>query len=116
VKSFALQNARNAIELNPVFPSWYLYLMAAAQYFSGQAAESLVTLQSVNPGLLGGRVLRVAALSGVQRSDEARMEAAAIVRDHPDFSLERYAATQPFRDAAQRAAYLQILSGAGLPG
>ena len=100
----------------PCFPSWYLYLMAAAQYFSGQAAESLVTLQSVNPGLLAGRVLRVAALSGVQRNDEARAEAAAIVRDHPDFSLERYAASQPFRDAAQRAAYLQILSDAGLPG
>jgi len=46
----------------------------------------------------------------------ARAEAAAIVRDHPDFSLERYAESQPFRDAAQRAAYLQILSSAGLPG
>ncbi len=112
----ALQNARDAIEFNPVFPSWYLYLMAAAQYLSGQAAESLVTLQSVNPGLLAGRVLRVAALSGVQRGDEARTEAAAIVRDHPDFLLERYAESQPFRDAAQRTAYLQILSSAGLPG
>jgi adenylate cyclase len=112
----ALQNARNAIAFNPVFPSWYLYLMAAAQYFSGHAAESLATLQSVNPAMLAGRVLRVAALSGVQRSDAARAEAAAIVRDHPDFSLKHYAASQPFRDAAQRTAYLHTLSGAGLPG
>lgn len=112
----ALQNARNAVEFNPVYPSWYLYLMAAAQYFGDQPAQALATLKRVNPELLAARVLRVAALSSAGLGDEAASEAKAIVRDQPDFSVERYAATQPFRDAVQRAAYLQTLRSAGLPG
>jgi adenylate cyclase len=112
----ALQNARNAIEFNPVFPTWYLYLMAAAQYFGGEPGRALSTLERVTPGLLAGRLLRVAALSRLGRGAEANSEASAIAREQPDFSLARFAATQPFRDAAQRAAYLQTLRSAGLPG
>jgi adenylate cyclase len=112
----ALQNARSAVAFNPVYPSWYLYLMAAAQYFGGQPAQALATLERVDPDLLAARVLRVAALSAARRGDEASVEARAIVRDEPGFSVERYAATQPFRDAAQRAAYLHTLRRAGLPG
>lgn len=112
----ALQNARSAIEFNPVFPTWYLYLMAAAQFFGGEPTQALATLEKVNPAPLAGRLLRVAALSRLGRSAEARAEAAAIAREQPEFSLARFAATQPFRDAAQRAAYLDTLRSAGLPG
>jgi adenylate cyclase len=112
----ALRNARDAVEFNPVYPSWYLYLMAAAQYFGGQAGQALVTLGRVSPALVAARVLKVAALRRLGRGDEAAEAAKAIARDHPEFSVERYAATQPFRDAAQRAAYLETLRSAGLPG
>jgi adenylate cyclase len=114
----AIQNAGSAIALNPIYPAWYLYLMAAAQHFGGHEQDALRTLEQVlaaNPRLTFARVLRIAALVALQRGNEAKAEATVVLSDRPDFSVERFAATQPFRDAAQRKRYLEALRAAGLP-
>lgn len=114
----ALHNARSAVELNPMYPGWYLYLMAAAQHFGGHEVDALATLERVlaaSPRLIFARALKIASLAELGRSDEAKMEAAIVLRDRPDFSVERFATTQPFRDAAQRERYTAALSAAGLP-
>jgi tetratricopeptide (TPR) repeat protein len=114
----ALHNARSAIEFNPIYPGWYLYLMAAAQHFGGREEEALGTLERVlaaSPRLTFARALRIAVLFGLGRIEEARAEADVLRRDSPDFSVERFAATQPFRDKAQRDRYTAALRSAGLP-
>ena len=114
----AVNNARDAIELNPVFPAWYLYLMSAAQYFGGQHEQALATLSQVlaaNPRLHFAKLLRIAALRALHREAEARAEATAFLRDHPDFSLARFALTQPFQNDVLRDGYLGALRAVGLP-
>jgi adenylate cyclase len=114
----ALGNAREAIELNPIFPAWYLYLMSAAQYFGGRCEEALSTLSQVlstNPRLSFARLLRIAVLSALNRQEEARAERAAFLQDHPGFSLARFSRTQPFYDKAKLDGYLGALRAVGLP-
>lgn len=113
----AIRNARNAIDLNPIYPAWYLYLMAAAQHFGGRDDEALATLVQVlaaNPRLVFARALRIATLHALGRTEEAKVEARALLQHRPDFSVERFGATQPFRDQAQRDRYRDALRAAGL--
>ena len=114
----AIRNARSAIELNPIYPSWYLYLMAAAEHFGGHADEALAELDQVlasNPRQIFARGIRIATLVALGRLDEAKSEAAIVLRDRPEFTVEHFAATQPFRDAGQAERYAAALRAAGLP-
>lgn len=113
----ALSNAQNAVEFNPVYPGWYLYLMAAAQHFGGHYEEALGTLERViaaNPRLAFARTLRIATLTALGRPEDAKHEAATLKQDRPGFTVERFAATQPFRDKGQRDGYMNALRSAGL--
>ena len=113
----AITHAQEAITLNPIFPGWYLYVTAAAEYFGGRTEQALATLARVmeaSPDLVLAKVLRVAALQSLGRSDEARSASQEILNASPDLSSERLALTQPFQDAAKRDHYLAVLRDAGL--
>lgn len=115
----AIQHAYEAITFNPIAPGWFLYLAAAAEYFGGRHQKALSALDEalkVNPRLLFAKLLRVGALSALGRSNQAKAEVAGILKLQPDFSLVRFAATQPFKDPAARERYLGTLREAGLPG
>ncbi len=114
----AVRNAADAIELNPMYPLWYRYLIGAARYFGQHLDEALLTLLAVksgNPRLIPARLAIVAAKSALGEREAAAAEAAAILKDRPDFSLAGFAATQPFRDKALRERYFESLRAAGLP-
>lgn len=113
----AITHAQEAITLNPIFPGWYLYVTAAAEYFGGRVEQALETLDRVleaSPGLVLAKVLRVAALQSLGRSEAARAASQEILSHAPDLSSERLASTQPFRDPAKRDHYLATLRDAGL--
>ena len=113
----AIKHAQEAITLNPVFPGWYLYVTAAAEYFGGHAEKALATLDRVlqaSPNLVLAKVLRVAALQSLGRSDAARAASQAILSGEPELSSERLAATQPFQDLSSRDRYVALLREAGL--
>ncbi len=113
----AIAHAQEAITLNPIFPGWYLYVTAAAEYFGGRAEQSLATLDRVleaAPSLVLAKVLRVAALQSLGQIDAARAASQEILNDAPDLSSERLASTQPFQDARTRDHYLAVLRDAGL--
>jgi adenylate cyclase len=115
----AVRNAEDAVELNPMFPIWYRYLMGAARHFSGRDDEALPILQKVrsaNPRLIPARLAMIAADLALGRKDEAAAEAKAVMADRPELSLQRFAQTQPFRDKELRQRYLESLREAGLPG
>ena len=114
----AYGNAKEAIALNPVFPVWYHYLMGASQHFGSKHEDSLRTLLNVraaNPRLIPARLALISAQLAVGEPEEAKAEAASVLKDRPDFSLARFAQTQPFRDAQLRERYLDSLREAGLP-
>jgi len=113
----AVRHAEEAVALNPVFPGWYLYVTAAAEYFGGRSTQALSTLDRAlvaAPGLMLAKILRVAVLSELGRHAEARAAAAEILASDPEISPERLASTQPFKDVVQRERYLTTLREAGL--
>lgn len=115
--ALAKRHAQDAITLNPIFPGWYLYVAAAAEYFGGRGEQALTTVEralAVAPGLALAKILRVAVLSDLGRIEQARAAATEVCEDHPDLSRQRFIATQPFKDAAQRERYLTRLREAGL--
>ena len=113
----AIKHAQEAITLNPVFPGWYLYVTAVAEYFGGRTQQSLATLERVleaSPDLVLAKVLRAAVQQSLGRVAEAQATAREIRAEEPELSYERLAATQPFLDAAQRDHYFGVLRDAGL--
>ena len=115
----AVSNAQGAVELNPLFPLWFYYLIGAAQHFGGQHEASVPILQKVragNPRLIPARLALIAAQLALDDKDSAVAEAAAVIKDRPDFSVGKFGMTQPFRDKARRDRYLESLRAAGLPG
>jgi tetratricopeptide (TPR) repeat protein len=114
----AVQHAHEAISFNPIVPGWFLYLGAAAEYFGGHIEKALAALDQAlraNPRLLFAKVLRVGVLAALDRANDAKAEVVSILQIQPDFSLARFAATQPFKDFASRDRYLNTLREAGLP-
>jgi adenylate cyclase len=115
----AFLNAAAAVELNPLFPLWYRYLMGAARHFGGRDTEALPLLRNVreaNPRLIPARLAMIGTAMALGRKDDAAREAAAVMKDRPDFSVGRFGVTQPFREATVRERYLASLREAGLPG
>jgi adenylate cyclase len=114
----AFRNAAAAVELNPLFPLWYRYLMGAARHFGGRDNEALPLLQTVkqaNPRLIFARTAIIDTAMSLGREEAASAEAAALLKERPDFSVGRFAATQPFQDESVRESYLSSLRHAGLP-
>jgi adenylate cyclase len=114
----AVQNANDAVELNPMYPLWYRYLSGAARHFGERNDEALPILQNVksaNPRLIPARLAMIGTEVALGRKEEAAAEAAAILKDRPDFSVRKFGVTQPFRDKARRERYLDSLRAAGLP-
>lgn len=115
----AVQNAAAAVELNRMYPLWYRYLIGAARYFGEKVDDALPVLRGVrsaNPRLLPARLAIIGAQMTRGEGEEAATEAAAVLKERPDFTLAKFAATQPFRDKALRSRYLESLREAGLPG
>jgi hypothetical protein len=54
-------------------------------------------------------------LAQLGRAEEARQEAELFLASTPHFSICRWAATQPFRDAAALAHFVEGFRKAGLP-
>ena len=105
------------MRLTPVYPAEFPAILAAAYHDSGRHADAIAAARAslqlreddIDPWLI------LAASNVAQGNlDEAR-EAAARVRDlDSSFSLDDYAATQPYRDPADLERLLGRLREAGI--
>jgi hypothetical protein len=114
----AAESAGQAVELNPMYPLWYRYLIGAARYFAHKLDEAVPVLRGVksaNPRMIPARLAIIGAEMARGHREDAAAEAARVVGDRPDFTLTKFAETQPFRDKELRSRYLESLREAGLP-
>ena len=90
----AIPEYKIAIRLNPIPPTNYLWSLGLAYAETGQYDEAITWCEKAvrqAPDNLWPRIMMTTVYSWSGRDEEARAEAAEVLRINPKFSLERFA-------------------------
>src|SRR5262249_2683945 len=113
----AIGVVEKALRLKPYFPAFAFNILGWAYYLTGRSEDALGTLKQallLNPQWLPTHVSLAVIYSEVGREEEARAEAAEILRLSPHFSLEGWGQRLPSKDPAEIERVLAALRRAGL--
>jgi adenylate cyclase len=113
----AIDLAKFAIRLAPVSPPFFQVVLAAAYYGSGQYDDAIAAATEAvkaDRNNLAAFLILAGANIELDRPEAAQKAAAEVRRITPDFSLEKYAATQPYKDPATLQQVIRTLQNAGL--
>jgi adenylate cyclase len=89
----AIAEYRKAIRLNPIPPNSYLWSLGLALADTGQYGEGIKWCEKAirqEPDSLFAHIMMTVVYSWSGRNDDARSEAAEVLRINPNFSLERF--------------------------
>lgn len=114
----ALTHVKRAIRHAPVYPPWFVEVLAAAYRESGQADFAVAAAHEairIAPQSINARLVLASALVRGDWRPDAQRVARELLSLQPDFSLERHAAQQPYRDQAVLERIVGELRSAGLP-
>ena len=98
----AVEFAQYAMRLTPVHPPMYPAVLANAYYGcdrfeeAAAAAKDSVELKSVDPSPY---LYLAASYAAMERMDEAQHTATELREKEPDFTLDKFAQTQPYKNA-----------------
>jgi tetratricopeptide (TPR) repeat protein len=87
----AIEAIKKAIRLNPHSPAIYLYILGRDYRLTGRDEEAIATLKKAftrDPDFLWPHVDLAGLYILLDREEEARAEAAEVLRLNPNFSLE----------------------------
>ena len=110
-----LDHIRKAFRLNPCPESWYYLTLGQAQYAAGDYEAALETLRRDETYRTSSRRFLAASLAQLGRLEEARVEVELFLVGNPQFTTRHWATTEPFRDAATLAHFVDGFRKAGLP-
>ena len=113
----AIDLAKYAIRLAPVYPPFFLKTLSAAYYGSGRYEEAIMSAKEVlksDKNNLDALLILAGATAALDRQEEASRAASEVRRIKPDFSLDKYAGTQPYRDPKKLEQVTNMLQKAGL--
>ncbi len=106
-----------SIRLNPFAPGTYFAALSLAYRLAGQYDEAVEQAKKAVEREPKNGLAHLALVSGCifsGREEEARAAAAEVLRINPNFSIEQYAKTLPFRDRYQVDCAIDGLRKAGL--
>jgi tetratricopeptide (TPR) repeat protein len=106
-----------AMRLNPHHPAWYSYWLGVAYSSTRRFEEAIATLKratTASPNFLGPHLSLASIYSRLGQEEEARAEAAEVLRISPYFSLEGFGQRLSFRDPAAVEREIAALRKAGL--
>jgi len=110
----AISQIKRAMRINPHYPPWYLSYLGWAYYDAHQYEEALAALKTSNdPANWVHRGL-AATYVRLGRLEEARAEAAIMLENEPDYTLEKFK-VWPFKTEAQREHWVDALREVGVP-
>jgi DNA-binding SARP family transcriptional activator/TolB-like protein len=109
---------QRAMRLSPYYPAWYRWSLGRAYRLAGRPGEALAWLEATSggdPPSLIQRVELVATYSEMRRMIKARAEAAAVLRDYPQFSVRKWTRWPPHKNPSEAEREVRALIRAGLP-
>ncbi len=113
----AIPVIKKAIRLNPIAQSGYLFNLGLSYLNCGRYEDAIevskkATIQE--PNNLFAQLALTAAYSLSGRDEKARSAASELLRIDPDFSVENYSKTLPYKNQADRELVINALRKAGL--
>jgi len=114
----AVRHAEQALRLNPLAPGWQYRILGNACFQAGRYEEAITAHKkglSRAPNDLVTKVGLTTAYSWAGRPEEARAQAAEVLRINPKFSVEGYGKTLQYKNQADLDRFLEGLRKAGLP-
>ncbi|MDB4444358.1 tetratricopeptide repeat protein [bacterium] len=113
----AIPVLKKALRLNPFPPVNYFVILGDAYRMTGRYEEAIAIFEkaiNMEPDYLRAHLNLAATYIHLGREEEARAEAAEVLRINPKFSLERLAKGSVYKKAALER-YFDALRKAGLP-
>jgi adenylate cyclase len=113
----AIPELQRAIRLNPIPPNIYLYSLGISYTLTGQYNEAIPWGENAvrrEPNSLMARLFMAAAYSRAGRDEEARVEAAEVLRINPIFSIENFAKSLTYKNQEDAERTISALRKAGL--
>jgi adenylate cyclase len=114
----AVDAIEKAMRLNPFPPNTYYREAVQPYFFVGRYEEAIAAGKNavtLSPNDRFAHTYLVAAYSLGGRQEEARIEAAEVLRLNPKYSLVRTGKLSPFKNQADREFVINALRKAGLP-
>ena len=113
----ALAMLEKATRLNPMPPDWYLHEFGSCYRLMGRYDEAIAMLKRVlggNPDYLSSRLNLIATYVMSGKEEAAHAEAMEVLRQSPDFSVERFLKNFPYKDQKILDGLKECLLKAGL--
>jgi adenylate cyclase len=113
----ALALLSKAFRLNPMPPDFYLHEFGSCYRLMGQYDEAIAVLKRVldrNPDYLNSRLNLIATYVMSGQEEAARAEAVEVLRQSPDFSVDRFLKDFPYKDQKIIDGLKECLLKAGL--
>jgi adenylate cyclase len=114
----AVRHSEQALRLDPIPPGWYYRILGLAYFHAGRYEEAIAAhKKSLNraPNDILSRLALTTAYSWAGRLEEARAQAAEVLRINPKFCVEERAKMGLYKNQADLERYLEGLRKAGLP-
>jgi adenylate cyclase len=114
----AIAKIQEAIRITPVFPPWYMTLLAAAYRDNGEIGKSISAAEyslRLSPDDRDARLVLCSDYSLASQHGQARKVAQEIVVIDLKFSLAEYAESQHYKDLEPLMRLVDSLRTAGLP-
>jgi adenylate cyclase len=114
----AIPVIQKALRLEPMAPDNYVRQLALDYFQAGDCKEALAACDKGlkrQPDHLVSRVIMAAVYGSCGREEEARKEAAEVLRINPKFSVESFMRNTPYKNPSDRDRVAQGLRKAGLP-
>jgi TolB-like protein len=111
----AIEHIEKALRLNPHPLGWYYWVLGMAHYAAHDYGSAVDVLREESTYRTGSRRVLAASLAQLGRIEDARHEAELFLASNPLFTISRWIATQPIRDEAVKALFIEGYSKAGLP-
>ena len=96
----SIPELKTAIRLNPIPPNHYLYSLGISYNLTGHLDEAITWCEKAvrrEPNSLSAHLWMAAFYSRAGRDEEARIEAAEVLRINPKFSLEKFAKSVTYK-------------------
>jgi adenylate cyclase len=113
----SIPELQKAIRLNPIPPNIYLYSLGISYALTGQYEEAITWCDKAvrrEPDSMFARLFMAQIYSYSGRDEEARAEAAEVLRINPNFSLEKFAKRVTYKNQEDKERAISALRKAGL--